>query len=116
MWIKILLYTSTLYVLQFSEATFAPEGPGGHSVQSVHFSIVIMGEESELQAKVVALINRQLGDSLAGAPFITAFRDELEAKRRCVETRYEPPKYSFASAEGFKQGCGSGSAFFSGRS
>jgi len=82
----------TLYVSQFSEVTCAPEGPGGHSVQSVHFSIVIMGEEAELQAKVVALINRQLGDSLAGAPFITAFRDELEAKRRCVETRYEPPK------------------------
>jgi hypothetical protein len=50
-----------------------------------------MGEEAELQAKVVALINRQLGDSLAGAPLITTFRDELEAKRRCVETRYEPP-------------------------
>jgi hypothetical protein len=77
-----------------------------------------MGEEAELQAKVVALINRHLGDSLAGAPLITTFRDELEAKRRCVETRYEPPKNCFASAgeEGggvnTKQGCGSGSAFF----
>jgi hypothetical protein len=71
-----------------------------------------MGEEAELQAKVVALINRQLGDSLAGAPLITAFRDELEAKRRCVETRYEPPKNCFASAGGYKQGCGSEFALF----
>jgi hypothetical protein len=92
--------TPTLYVSQFSEATCAPEGPGGRSVQSVHFSIVVMGEEAELQAKVVALINRHLGDSLAEAPLITAFRDELEAKRRCVETRYEPLKNSFASAGG----------------
>jgi len=52
-------------------------------------AMVMMGEEGELQAKVVALINRQLGDGLAGAPLIAAYRDQLEAKRRCVETRYD---------------------------
>jgi hypothetical protein len=103
-WIKIILYNPNIVCVAIFRSHLCPGRAGRPFCTKCTFSIVIMGEEAELHAKVVALINRQLGESLAGAPLITAFRDELEAKRRCVETRYEPPKNCFASA-GEEGGC-----------